>query len=732
MEIKALAATFGRLSNESLTFSPGMNVIEAANESGKSTWMAFLRVMLYGLNTRDRSPGADKRRYFPWSGSAMQGRADLIANGESITLSRTTARANSPMGAFSACYTGTSTPVDDLTSANCGETLLGIPLEVFERSAFIRQSGIPFNQNATLERRIASLITTGEEDSSYTDASDRLRKQLNRRRHNKTGLLPQLENEIRALEGTLSEISSLESSLRSHEDSLDALTKKDSYLRHQLLLIEAAECAQRAAQIRTAQDELAQAERDHHAASERAARFPSGEEISSISAALDALDSLYQSAQAGRIHAERCAEQLSEAERQLSAHPFYPQTPEEVSNTPVINTPRPRLPGWALPAAVLGCAVLIPLLHFTAALSLPLSLGITLLLCGLILLTSGLLIKRRLAAWETEAAEKRLAHTAEAEIYAVLYEAAQKERTACHIARETYRALDADYHLRLSQALSRVQRFAVCEDVAAARKAIQTALEHHADLARSARNLHTARTRWEVLSENAPDISSAPSEPPALSRSQAENELQFVTGQLSQLRREIHTTQGRIQALGDRTALFGELTQLQEHHAILQKEYNAIELASQTLAAANTTLQSRFSPALGEKSASIFTKLTKGKYNKVLLDRDMTPSAQETGDILSHEAFLLSQGTADQLYLAVRLAICDMVLPEGVPILLDDALVTFDDERMAAALDYLMELSQKRQILLFTCQHRELRYLTSAHAGRFHEVVPDQTNHTII
>ena len=74
---------------------------------------------------------------------------------------------------------------------------------------------------------------------------------------------------------------------------------------------------------------------------------------------------------------------------------------------------------------------------------------------------------------------------------------------------------------------------------------------------------------------------------------------------------------------------------------------------------------------------------------------------------------LLSQGAADQLYLAVRLAICDMVLPadKRVPLILDDALVTFDDERLHAALDYLLEESQRRQILLFTCQKREMDYL---------------------
>lgn len=74
---------------------------------------------------------------------------------------------------------------------------------------------------------------------------------------------------------------------------------------------------------------------------------------------------------------------------------------------------------------------------------------------------------------------------------------------------------------------------------------------------------------------------------------------------------------------------------------------------------------------------------------------------------------LLSQGAGDQLYLAVRLAICRMVLPldKAAPLILDDALANFDDTRMAAALDWLAEESRTRQILLFTCHRREGDYL---------------------
>ena len=76
------------------------------------------------------------------------------------------------------------------------------------------------------------------------------------------------------------------------------------------------------------------------------------------------------------------------------------------------------------------------------------------------------------------------------------------------------------------------------------------------------------------------------------------------------------------------------------------------------LSQANTVLQNRFSPALGARAAEIFSAITGGRYGRVLLSRDFSLSAEPVGDPVGRSVRLLSQGTADQLYLAVRLAIC--------------------------------------------------------------------------
>ena len=136
MQIRRMSATFGKLHGDELCLSPGLNLIYAPNESGKSTWSHFMRTMFYGLNTRDRGTMADKNRFAPWDGSAMQGRMELISDAAYV-VTRTTRRAAAPMGEFHCTYDGTAEDAADITATNFGETILGVPREVFERSAFI-------------------------------------------------------------------------------------------------------------------------------------------------------------------------------------------------------------------------------------------------------------------------------------------------------------------------------------------------------------------------------------------------------------------------------------------------------------------------------------------------------------------------------------------------------------------------------------------------------------------
>ena len=224
-----------------------------------------------------------------------------------------------------------------------------------------------------------------------------------------------------------------------------------------------------------------------------------------------------------------------------------------------------------------------------------------------------------------------------------------------------------------------------------------------------------AAMRRDLLKQHLPEgplpDSDAPLPQPAISREQLDTLLPQIAAQQQAARSRLDTLTGQLRSLDSADDLDAQLLQHRQQLQQLQEEYDAVALAMEVLDEANATLQNRFSPALGAQAAEIFAKITKGRYQKVLLSRDFALETDSEGAQRSVQ--LLSQGAADQLYLAVRLAICDLVLPEEkhVPLILDDALLSFDDDRLHAALDYLLEESESRQILLFTCQKRESAYL---------------------
>lgn len=211
MIIRKMRADFGCLEGKTLELEPGLNIINQPNESGKSTWCAFIRAMLYGIDTSERQKAGflpDKLRYAPWSGTPMAGTMEIEYGGREITLTRSTRTASAPMREFKAVYTGTAEPVPGLTGATAGETLIGAGREVFRRSAFIGQGEAAVTGSAELERRIAAVVSTGEEGTSCSEALSRLKSWQNRRRsRSRMGALPELESELDAQERLLERVS---------------------------------------------------------------------------------------------------------------------------------------------------------------------------------------------------------------------------------------------------------------------------------------------------------------------------------------------------------------------------------------------------------------------------------------------------------------------------------------------------------------------------------------------
>ena len=674
MDFQHIEATFGKLEHCSLSFSSGLNIIEAPNESGKSTLLAFLRVMLYGFPPRERGALADKNRYAPWSLSPMRGTLSLSSQKGNITLQRDTTRANSPMGRFSAIYTGSGESVDGLTAADCGETLLGIPCEIYERSAFIRQSSLTVDASAELERRIAALITTGEEGQSFSEASAALKKQLNTRKYNKSGRIPALEAEIVAQERSLAELSQLTRSRQDAEAALATFDAEEASLRAQL----------RAHDICDAQDirlAAAQAQQRWQAAESSAEqlrrtliedRVPPRDALEQGRMRLIALSSL-------KADAADAQQRYRDAEGALAA---FDAKPAERAHS--------LLPYIIVSAVLFAALMVIQTLPAAVAMAGRVLSGIA----PLALLIIDANSRRKVRRVHDE--KRRVFEQALREAQS---DAAAQQKLCDSAARELLVLIPAGD-------ISRVSTY------------LDTALHKYAELDTLEREARELSLRCELLSAQQPqsDVPTEPAARPTRSRAELQSALDALTVRRREAQSTFDYTSGRCRAIGDAAELEAGLAQKRTELAQNQGEYDAIALAMEALQHANTALQSRFSPALSRRAGELFSRLTGGKYESVLLDRTFSAQAGEAGESISPDAQLLSLGTLDQLYLAVRLAICESVLPESdpPPIVLDDALVRFDDARCRAALDLLLEESKSRQILLFTCQHRESAYL----AGR--------------
>ena len=330
MLIQRMSAAFGRLRNETLQLQDGLNIIEAPNETGKSTWCAFLTAMLYGINSRERDKAgfiADKNRYAPWDGGSMSGRLECHADGADLTLTRTTRRQTTPMADFQAVYTGTASPVDGLTGTNCGETLLGVSREVFERSAFIRQSGLAITQDAGLERRVASLISSGDEDTSYTEAYDALKKQLNRRRFNKSGQLPALEAELAEVQQQLDSSVQLQQQLADALERSQALESDVQALSDELAQYDRWESAQKRRQLAALTTDADTAAQRVHSLTQQLEedRVPDTETIGRLRGAIVNLETVRKNVEKARTDRDEAMKALLRAEKNVNDSPFAGQ-----------------------------------------------------------------------------------------------------------------------------------------------------------------------------------------------------------------------------------------------------------------------------------------------------------------------------------------------------------------------------------------------------------------------
>ena len=710
MIIYEMTATFGKLEHQVLTLRPGLNVIHAPNEWGKSTWCAFLVAMLYGIDTRAKSTKsilADKEHYAPWSGTPMEGRIDLNWNDMDITIERST-RGRTPFGAFRAYETASGLEIIELTASNCGQTLLGVERSVFERAGFLRLTDLPVTQDEALRRRLNALVTTGDESATADRLAERLRELKNSIRYNRAGKLPAAEAELAALEATCRELDQLRRNVEEcaarqaeEESRLAALNNHLTALRYQ--------AAQADARL------LQQARQNQNAALQK------WQQLETACAGLPDR----QTAQEKLATAQELQRQLMALHMESRLAPAMPEQPEIPE--PLRDMPEEQMIAQAAADQekyndLLNRAQkesMIPGILLVLALAIGTGLGFWKLWLGIaagaILGIAALVcfIRDRVYRYTVYAEADYLEnHYADWNVgeWVALSESYANQKEEYRRKLQKYHDVRADLDRRYEHLRLKVHSLTQGNDLQSCITQWQRVLQLRDQYDMAEREYGQARQHYEHLQSLV-----KPAEVPTQTDDLTYPEdvtLRLIGecgAKLRQLQNHASAFRGRMEQIGDEDSIQHRMELLRRQIEKLEDTYAALEIAQDTLRDAASELQRRFAPRIAARAQELFSVLTDGRYNRLNLTRELSVDAAAVGETTLHAARWRSDGTADQLYFALRLAVAEELTPQA-PLVLDDALVRFDDHRLEKAMEILRDAAERRQVIVFTCQDRESRF----------------------
>lgn len=143
----------------------------------------------------------------------------------------------------------------------------------------------------------------------------------------------------------------------------------------------------------------------------------------------------------------------------------------------------------------------------------------------------------------------------------------------------------------------------------------------------------------------------------------------------------------------------------------IRKEIQAVSIAGAKIKEAAGNLQKLTGQKLQDEISEIFAQITEGKYKRVLLTENFEIYL-DTGEKYL-QLYQVSYGTAEQIYLALRLA-CGTILcqEEELPLILDETFAMYDEKRLIQALKYISQ--RKSQVILFSSNKREIQALEKA------------------
>ncbi|MBW4841476.1 MAG: hypothetical protein KZY74_18980, partial [Paenibacillaceae bacterium] len=183
-----------------------------------------------------------------------------------------------------------------------------------------------------------------------------------------------------------------------------------------------------------------------------------------------------------------------------------------------------------------------------------------------------------------------------------------------------------------------------------------------------------------------------------------------LLGQLQEKRGRLLQEQENLAARCRRDDL---VQQLEEQRTALSDrldQYAVMAVCHELIGRTRRVYEEERQPAVLQAASGYFAEMTGGTYRRIVMKMGTQELMAEHAELGPLESTLLSRGTAEQLYLAMRLALSEAVSGQApLPLLLDDLFVNFDEGRLEGALSVLRKVADRQQIMMMTCHEHVVR-----------------------
>ena len=744
IEIKS----FGQLTDMTLEFSDRINVIEGQNEAGKSTIAAFIKYMLYGFEATE-TPGTvgERKRRINWNSGIAEGTMSVSVGGKKYLITRSTIQTES--GGRTAYKEESS--IIDLENGTpafgklpAGEVFFGVDRELFENTAFVGQVGDTSIAEGSVKQSIENILFSGSERINTQRAANRISEKMETLLHqgNTGGAIIDLIKKQEELEEKLQ---------KTDEDNKRILAKEAELHEIRMLkkeaeekcngLLDLEECYCNVKLIQSF-DELHGLEEDLEKKNEAYNEFifkntkngfvPTTDYLTDIALARRGVDDSFRRvAQAQKSYAkEKGAIGITrdiEGAIELSDSFGGEEKIRERISAFAVNKIK------YLAGAILGALLFIAAGVALIAASLPAALNVILAVFGIGFLGgAGYLgymflnvIKEQnklCHEFGTEAPEELK------EKINVIAAARMKRDTLINNTENAHRAYESakvEYEAAKNELTRVIMRWGDVPPVSdigaylnALEDSVRAFLTEKARLLEEKTNIEIAvkEIRRSLSDKSEIDIRGkvSPLKRKVLSEVNHDEILTGIADAkdiIEEQQRLSFNVENELSELKlrakDPGELYSKIQALETKINDLRTKHKAYFVALRAITHASDNLRAEISPRLGEFATEILSIMTDKKYSYLGVD-DGLKASFTTADGKSKSVDYLSGGTRDLTYIAVRMALIDMLYTEKPPICFDETFANQDNSRASSMMKAIKKLSDEgHQSFIFTCRQRE-------------------------